>query len=216
MRVLRRRLMVSQYEKLNYIGNQNKGYIDTGIIPNEKTAFEAGYGNIRGNIDQTKFPFGSIDSWNITKITNGYMYSWGYNPKGCHRIVFGNGEDKSKQPVNGNYETLPFVVGNTDYFVSFNKPKLEVWENRKKYADLSSDVVLTNKNNFTVYHNKSYFYDDFADFNLYYLRIYEEYGSKLIRDFIPVRRRSDGKIGLLDRVENKFYLSPNGAEFTGG
>ena len=47
---------------------------------------------------------------------------------------------------------------------------------------------------------------------VYYVRIYD--GNKLLRDFIPVRRRSDGKIGLLDTVENKFYTSSNGIEFT--
>ena len=44
--------------------------------------------------------------------------------------------------------------------------------------------------------------------------IYEK--GKLLRDFIPVRRRSDGKVGMLDRVEGKFYTSQNGAGFTGG
>lgn len=49
---------------------------------------------------------------------------------------------------------------------------------------------------------------------LYYCKVW--INGELARDFIPVRRRSDGKVGLLDRVENKFYTSPNGAEFVGG
>lgn len=49
---------------------------------------------------------------------------------------------------------------------------------------------------------------------IYYLKIYNN--GILVRDFIPVRRKSDGKIGMLDKVESKFYTSPNGAKFIGG
>lgn len=60
-------------------------------------------------------------------------------------------------------------------------------------------------------------YYNFVNLNygyVYYTKIYK--GNMLLRDFIPVRRRSDGKIGMLDKVEGKFYTSSSGAEFTGG
>ena len=49
---------------------------------------------------------------------------------------------------------------------------------------------------------------------IYYCKMF--YKGKMVRDFIPVRRMSDNKIGMLDKIENKFYTSPNRAEFTGG
>lgn len=40
--------------------------------------------------------------------------------------------------------------------------------------------------------------------------------GKPIRKFIPVKRKSDGVIGMYDLVGRKFYTSPNGVAFTGG
>lgn len=39
------------------------------------------------------------------------------------------------------------------------------------------------------------------------------YEGTLVRDFIPVKRKEDGKIGLFDKVTNRFYISPNGHDF---
>lgn len=41
-------------------------------------------------------------------------------------------------------------------------------------------------------------------------------GNQLVRHFIPVKRKSDGVIGMYDLVGRKFYTSPNGVAFTGG
>ena len=41
-------------------------------------------------------------------------------------------------------------------------------------------------------------------------------GNQLVCHFIPVKRKSDGVIGMYDLVGRKFYTSPNGVAFTGG
>ena len=41
-------------------------------------------------------------------------------------------------------------------------------------------------------------------------------GNKLIRDYIPCKRKSDGVVGMYDLVGRKFYTSPFGEVFTGG
>lgn len=41
-------------------------------------------------------------------------------------------------------------------------------------------------------------------------------GETKIRDFVPVRRKVDGMIGMYDLVGRKFYTSPNGVLFSGG
>ena len=38
----------------------------------------------------------------------------------------------------------------------------------------------------------------------------------LVRDYVAAKRKKDGKVGLFDKVENKFYTSPNGTEFIAG
>ena len=51
---------------------------------------------------------------------------------------------------------------------------------------------------------------------IYFCRIYDN--GVLVRDFLPVRRKSDSKPGMYDLVEGKFYVkkNANAAEFTAG
>lgn len=50
---------------------------------------------------------------------------------------------------------------------------------------------------------------------IYYFKLW--YEGTLIRDFIPVRRIEDGKLGMFDKITNRFFTSPNGHNFvTGG
>lgn len=39
-------------------------------------------------------------------------------------------------------------------------------------------------------------------------------GNVLIRDFIPVRRKTDGKLGLLDKITGNFFTDINGGNFS--
>lgn len=50
--------------------------------------------------------------------------------------------------------------------------------------------------------------------NIYYFNIKEN--GKYIMKLIPVKRKSDGVIGMYDTIGGKFYTSPNGAKFSGG
>lgn len=47
---------------------------------------------------------------------------------------------------------------------------------------------------------------------IYYCKIWNE--GTLVRDFIPVRRKADGEMGLFDKITNLFYIAPNGHHFT--
>lgn len=49
---------------------------------------------------------------------------------------------------------------------------------------------------------------------VYFLKMKEN--GVLVRDFVPVKRNSDGAIGMYDLVGKKFYTSPNGVAFSGG
>ena len=50
--------------------------------------------------------------------------------------------------------------------------------------------------------------------NLYGAKIYHR--NVLKCNLVPVKRKSDGVIGMYDLVGKKFYTSPNGMAFTGG
>ena len=51
---------------------------------------------------------------------------------------------------------------------------------------------------------------------IFYIKIYNQSGTVLIRDYIPVVRHRDGTIGLLDLVNLKFYGNSGTGFFFGG
>jgi hypothetical protein len=63
-------------------------------------------------------------------------------------------------------------------------------------------------------------FDRFIEAKLYYFKLYSKASKEsqgvLVRDMMPCKRKSDNKVGLLDKVNNVFYVSPNGVEFVGG
>jgi hypothetical protein len=63
-------------------------------------------------------------------------------------------------------------------------------------------------------------FDRFIEAKLYYFKLYlkasETSQGFIVRDLMPCRRNSDNAIGLLDKVNNIFYLSPNGVAFVAG
>jgi len=56
----------------------------------------------------------------------------------------------------------------------------------------------------------------FAPINIYSFKIIDTRTNTVNRDFIPVKRINDNVYGLWDRANSKFYVSPNGTQFTGG
>lgn len=55
---------------------------------------------------------------------------------------------------------------------------------------------------------------NYATYKLYGCQIWQN--GNLVRDYIPVSRKSDNIGGLLDVVNNKFYASNGTAQFTKG
>ena len=64
------------------------------------------------------------------------------------------------------------------------------------------------------YHDNKW-YTEFPTYaKLYSCQIYS--GETLERDFVPVKRRSDGALGLLDKANNAFYGNAGGGTFIAG
>ena len=60
----------------------------------------------------------------------------------------------------------------------------------------------------------------FINARLYYFKLFLKTSADsegtLVRDMVPCKRKSDNKVGLLDKVNNVFYVSPNGVAFEAG
>lgn len=118
---------------------------------------------------------------------------------------------------SGNKDTMNYVLlGNINIsqYAKYNKMKRHTYiigckygfsvDGLSLYGGISGDFVGQN----TIVFVQGY------KGKCYGVKISE--GNQLVRHFIPVKRKTDGVIGMYDLVGRKFYTSPNGEVFTGG
>lgn len=200
MRTDRRKLLAkTKYEVLDCLYT-NGGYVDTGFP-------EGNY------IFHIKFSAPSFVPWSFRFMSSG--------------LATGD-KDRFYSGINGSETTKTFIQGCGAVYENINLNKMQLTEpheykfqngigENEFWTKIDDNYIISpkagRKSYFTDRTIKLFFlYKKLCYGFVYYVRIYD--GNKLLRDFIPVRRRSDGKIGLLDKVENKFYTSSNGIEFT--
>lgn len=193
MRTNRRRTMklINSYERMEYIESNGSSYIDTGI-----------YGSNLLDIEISISSIGHIGFFLISRVSP-YERTYG--------VVEQDGSD------------IRF-----DYYNKINHLGVFINE-RITIRKSGSDIYVNNKFNKRLYEGKfttpstllmfgilqgSIVNATQAGSKIYFLKMKEN--GMLVRDFIPVKRKSDGVIGMYDLVGRKFYTSPNGEAFTGG
>lgn len=192
MSIIRRRLMQLKvnlpygYELLNYIENVSTAYIDTDYVPTNNIKIKAKFRLANISGDNILFFGGNRISLN--------MYSG--------RLYYMFGSNVSQTDYNRGTP----IQRNKDYEVLVDKGILTF--DSREY--LPNNTIKESTDNLILYHKRSLG----AKARYYYFQIWDS--DILFRDFIPVRRVSDLEIGLFDRVENKFHISPNGEKFIGG
>lgn len=201
-----KRLVPKEYEVCEYIENTSTAYIDSGFIPNQDTRVIVKY-RLR------EYRFVNEMGWlfGIRPTYNSYNKSFYFSPsssKNTKQIVFSYSESYVNQEVG-------LSVG-VDYVADFNKNKaylngtLLKTFNNKKFSAGKNLYVLGAKD---FYYNPDGNILTFRYGVVYYCQIYDN--GVLVRDYIPVRRKSDGKYGLFDKVNKTFNISPNGVDFSG-
>lgn len=203
--MLRRRLMMQNskpYIELEYIESTGVQYIDTGICPGPNTIIEMDLrfsgtftpDNINGAIlgardNNTRMScnFGGTNS------QSSQMYFWISLPSTpvCQL---------ANLPVR-NRSTLIFQNGKATY--GSQSTATSTFENK-----VTVPLIL-----FGINYNK-----EIRPFNYYHMivyccKIYD--GDKLVRDFIPVMRKSDGEICLYDKVTQRFFTNQGTGTFSG-
>lgn len=191
------------YVRVEYIENTSNAYIDTLIKGSNKISIQLKY-IFKKNSKSTNsgFIFGSRVAFNDRQygIFNSY----------------------SSQFRFGNDFSLTNYITDTDILVTLDNTEKH---NELKILDSSNNLLHTLKttnysfsNNLNLYifgcNNNGSLLAFKDTTKLYSCKIYD--GTTLVRDFIPVYKKSTKQYGLLDRVNEKFYTSPNGVKFIGG
>lgn len=185
----------TSYERLEYIENTSTAYIDCGLKPKHTFDYEIKTNIITGDSilgcifdnDNNDFRFFALDPKTYFDVGDKRIFiSIERATGGIIHVKFGNYFIENL--VNKEKITLPIFDENMNMAMITN---MFIWA--RIHPDGSKDI---------------------AKGKIWILNINDN--GKPIRKFIPVKRKSDGVIGMYDLVGRKFYTSPNGVAFTGG
>lgn len=194
MRTERRRTMklISPYERIEYIESNGSSYIDTGIYGSDSLDIEI---SIHYTYKNSIFFLASRLS------AQDFTYT----------LVGDAGHTHIRFDYNNTLNVLGYYIDK----ITIRKSGLSVYINntwklgvyKGKFTTPSTLLLFGILQNGVV--NSSP-----AGGKVYFLKMKEN--GVFVRDFVPVKRNSDGAIGMYDLVGKKFYTSPNGVAFSGG
>lgn len=182
----------AEYQMLEYIKGTSyvtgSNYFKTGIYPTNKTTLEMKYAFYK----------------NYNNYSNLYASSRQF-------LAQSTTADDTRVVALWNGE----LIGNMSSFNNFNA---HVIKQDKNVMYFDGSVVQTCTNTEWQDENELLLFGcpggQDASAILYYCKIWED--DMLIRDFVPCYRKSDGLIGILDKVECKFYENAGTVPFEKG
>lgn len=190
----------TSYEMLEYIENTSTAYIDCGLKPKHTFDYEIKY-------EVNPYTVSPILSCKMNNNSEGNkeFYLFHSDPS----AIFNVG---SKQ-INLDIKTsMPIYIKFGNYFIE------NLVEEEKSteviFDEKMNGAIITNLFLLALLDTSGQEEPFISKGKIWLLNINDN--GKPIRKFIPVKRKSDGMIGMYDLVGRKFYTSPNGVAFTGG
>lgn len=179
--------------ELEYIEAAGTQYINTGLKPTQNYSM-----TIKCQSTGTS---GNTYAGCDTHYQNTGFFNTGFFV-GVNVFEFGNAETTNIQ----NYGENPIVL--TLDKTGGYKDGVKTWNN----ASTATFQTVSNLTLFALNRNDTI--QEYLTGKIYYCKIYDN--NILVRDFIPAKRISDGKRGLWDKVNLKFYTDENGGNFAAG
>jgi hypothetical protein len=128
----------------------------------------------------------------------------GNNNNVIGRYIGGSAKDNTLGQMGNVIELSPKDASNMNVYNLNNSNKTHTWGTSL----------------FCIFNNQAKTaFDRFIEAKLYYFKLYSKASKEsqgvLVRDMMPCKN-SEGVVGLLDKVNNVFYSSPNGVAFVAG
>ena len=211
---------ISGYERIAYLQSTGTQWIDLGYQHNENTIvdFHVQFTDLPANGGYYAY-FGCRDAGvNATekkKAFGGWLNTT--SSKTYFRSSFSDGA--------ANYTGLQ-VAKNTDYYLHFNKSGActvtladgtvhTIGSGNGQTGTLGQNDHLFGYRQRNTTSGNPWINNPFpAKLRVYYFKAYS--GTTLIRDMVPVRRTSDGVLGMLDLAQGGFYSNSGTGTFTAG
>ena len=192
------------YTALEYIESTGSQYIDTNYIPNNLTNFEIRYLHT-GWLSFVDIPYGCTNEPNPYKANYGlFRTNRTYN-----RMAWGNDSNRTNVDLPSHFASR-LDKWYTDKYLQNN---MYINGVLVATADVSADVIWNAAGTIYLFkRNSSDAYPSKA--RIAYVKIWEN--GRIIKNFIPARRDSDGEIGMYDMVSRTFFENAGTGEFIGG
>ena len=206
-------LIPNEYQEVEYIESTGTQWFNTGVYPTNKTRAEIdieltkvenSFKFIMGSRNTTHDEFNRFDLIKY-EINDEIHFNFGYT-RNATRVVL--------------EKYIPSAGKRSKYIVDGKEQKLIIDEKLIEYSNVDNSEI---KINYPLYLLTTIYGDQVnmestktyaVSAKLYSTTIYDD--DKLVRDFVPCYRKSDGVIGLYDRVENKFYTNSGTGSFQKG
>jgi len=175
-------------QKLEYIDSSGTQCINTGCVGKNGTVIEAEIGKSTGLI-----------SGNNGILGTGYL---GLRWEALNRIrgAYGNGNWQTAAALTQN-DRNTIYLSNTDF--KYNGTSYTIA--RGSTFDAENIYMFAYNNLGTIKYGKT---------RMYYAKIWQD--GNLVREFIPVKIKETGEVGMWDLVERRFYENYGSGAFTGG
>lgn len=191
---------ISPYIKLEYIESTGTQYIDTGIIIDNNIGYET-------KISIKKLNGGNANLFGGATNVGKDMCYFVIDREGNFKYRFGDTSYNTTIYTAGVDEKLEIIFNrNNDLSINVN--------GNEQYVTLQefSRTPLFYLGQLVIGNNKTVYYP--TDNLIYFFKIYQS--EKLVRDFIPVKRKSDNVVCMYDKVSGEFFENSGTGEFIAG
>lgn len=192
----------NDFVRVEYIENTSTAYIDTLYVPNANTEIEFDF-QYNETLDGNKY-IGSI-----SKAVDDRFRRWHLLAANTQIGLWRNSQNQTS--------TIDFDLNKHIYRLGGNYTEIDGIRTEAtayNYISVNHFGLFARIGNPTIVEATNEYYSTPSLGKMTYCKIWES--GTLVRDFIPMYQISTDTYGLLDRVEKKFYTSPNGVKFTGG
>lgn len=184
-------LVPDEYQQVDYIQTSGGEYLSTGVTGTARWEFDIQF----------------------TNPTTRQLMGYGGTGAEYWGIANASGNAGGGKYGLASWSYINIDAGNRDNIVH------NYGENGKYYLDVNGSSISLGVTNVTskeygLFNLGSASGDYDVKAKLYRLKAIQ--GGELVRDFIPCYRKSDGVVGLYDRVNDKFYTNSGSGSFTYG
>lgn len=190
------------FVRVEYIENTSTAYIDTLYVPNADTEIEFDF-QYNETLDGNKY-IGSI-----SKAVDDRYRRWHLLAAPTAIGLWRNSQNQTS--------TIDFDLNKHIYRLGGNYTEIDGIRTEAtsyNYISVNHFGLFARIGNATITEATNEYYSTPSIGKMTYCKIWQS--GTLVRDFIPMYQISTDTYGLWDRVEEKFYTSPNGVKFTGG